>query len=151
MFYGAKKRRRMGRQHIHTCNIYVHMLYLSVCLANPWTLSPRHQPNKTCTSSKKKRNQRSPAKRKVKKAKKNMAKKAKKIHKFGLFIIKMAVCYLNSRYRCCCRPRLRCRCRYCCCRLALSFKENTHTQIYMHIFMCVCVWPRKLCCQNKNV
>lgn len=69
-----------------------------------------------------------------------MAKKKAKIkHKFGLFIIKMAVCYLNSRYRCCCRPRLRCCC--CCCRLALSFKENTH----IHIFICMCVCDLENC------
>lgn len=74
-----------------------------------------------------------------------MAKKQKKIHKFGLFIIKMAVCYLNSRYRCCCRPRLRCRCCCCCCRLALSFKENTHTHKHAYLHVCVCVCDLENC------
>lgn len=150
MFYGAKKRRRMGRQHIHTCNIYMYICY--VCLYVWPTLEPfLRVTSQTKLAQALKKSAINDRQRSVKwkKQKKTWQKSKKKIYKFGLFIIKMAVCYLNSRYRCCCRPRLRCRC--CCCRLALSFKENTHTHKHAYLHVCVCVWPRKLCCQNKNV
>lgn len=144
MFYGAKKRRRMGRQRRDACNTYTHTIYMYICYVCLY-VCPTLEPFLRVTSQTKlaqaqKKSAINDRQRSVKcKKQKKMAKKHKKIYKFGLFIIKMAVCYLNSRYRCCCRPRLRCRCCCCCCRLALSFKENTHTHKHAYLHVCVCV------------